>query len=270
MKQFINSAFLIKVIAAWLAISTGGVVIIAMASGRPVFRAVILMGLGLVLLWIALGGWLMRLLRGPVRTIALSIQMNWQIKFILFATGLALLEEVVTTWMTNLAPVFGVPLGAAYITASANYFDVVCLHSVVVFIPMFIGWAFLLKRYDFSPNLVFLLFGLTGTVIEGIYSGGQGFAEFGLWIFVYGLMVYLPAYCLPAERGAKAPHWQHYVLAVFLPIVFALPVAAVIGIIHPIRVHFQDLRVLYPLRGQANSEVVCPLSPNQNPHSMVN
>jgi hypothetical protein len=138
--------------------------------------------------------------------------------------------------------VFGVPLGAAYITASADYFDVVCLHSVVVFIPMFIGWAFLLQRYDFSPNMVFLLFGLTGVVVEGIYSGGQRFAEFGLWIFVYGLMVYLPAYCLPTERGAKTPHGWHYALAVFLPIIFALPVTAVVGSIHPVNVHFPPIQ----------------------------
>ena len=34
--------------------------------------------------------------------------------------------------MTNCAPLFGVPFGQAYITASANYFDVVLYHSVVM------------------------------------------------------------------------------------------------------------------------------------------
>ncbi|MGD0805992.1 MAG: hypothetical protein ABSA10_00690 [Anaerolineales bacterium] len=159
----------------------------------------------------------------------------------LLATILALVEETITTGMTNLAPLFGVPVGAAYITASANFFDVVCFHSVAVFIPMFAGWALLLRYFEFSPNAVFLLFGLTGTMIETMFSGPQGLAEFGLWIFVYGLMVYLPAYTLPAERGAKRPPWWMYGAAIFLPIVFAIPVAAVIGIVHPIQIHFPPI-----------------------------
>ena len=44
---------------------------------------------------------------------------------------LAMLEEVVTTSMTNCAPLFGVKIGEAYITASSNYFDVILRHSVV-------------------------------------------------------------------------------------------------------------------------------------------
>ena len=229
-------------LAVWLALSTGAVLTFGLLAAHPNTRAVLLMALGLVLLWIVLGGLLMRRLRDPLRLFVQALRLNWQLKFVLFATGLALLEEVVTTLMTNLAPLFGVPLGAAYITASANYFDVVCLHSVVGFIPMFVCWAFLLKRYDFSPNAVFLLFGLTGVVVEGIYSNGQGFVEFGLWIFVYGLMVYLPAYTLPAERGAQKPRWWHYPLAVFLPIVFAIPVAALVGIIHPVKLHFPPIQ----------------------------
>lgn len=236
-----KSGCLIKILAVWLGLSSSVVAAIALLFAPPNTRAVILMGLGLVLLWIVLGGLSMHKLRGPIRGVAQNLRLDWRIQFVLFATLLALLEEVVTTLMTNLAPLFGVPLGAAYITASANYFDVVCLHSVVVFIPMFAGWACLLQRYDFSPNAVFLLFGLTGVLIEGMYSNGQGLAEFGLWIFVYGLMVYLPAYCLPIERGARRPRWWHYPLAVLLPVVFALPVAGVIGILHPVKIHFPPI-----------------------------
>jgi hypothetical protein len=64
--------------------------------------------------------------------------------------------------MTNLAPLFGVKVGQAYITSSTNYLDVVALHSVVMFVPLFVGWAVTLSCYDFSPFAVFLLFGLTG------------------------------------------------------------------------------------------------------------
>jgi hypothetical protein len=183
----------------------------------------------------------MRLFRDPVRDVVRAIRIDWRIKFVLFATVLALAEEAVTTAMTNLAPLFGVPVGAAYITASANYFDVVCLHSVVVFVPMFLGWAVLLRYYDFSPNAVFLLFGLTGLTAEMSFSGAQAVTEFGLWIFVYGLMVYLPACTIPAERGARKPRWWHYPLAVFFPILFAIPIAAAVGMAHPIRIHFPPI-----------------------------
>lgn len=199
------------------------------------------MGAGLVFLWVLLGGTAMRLFRDPIRTVVQSIRIDGRILFVLLATILALVEEAITTTMTNLAPVFGVPFGAAFITASGNYLDVVCLHSVVVFIPMFVGWAFLLQRYDFSPNAVFLLFGLTGLTAETAFGGPQALAEFGLWIFVYGLMVYLPAYTLPARRGVRRPPWWMYGVAVFLPIFFAIPVAAAVGIAHPIRIHFPPI-----------------------------
>ena len=241
MKRFRNSGCLIALLGVWLAISTSAVAVIALAAARPNTRAEILMGTGLVLLWILLGGTAMRLTRNPVRTLVQSIRIDWRIKFVLLAAILALVEETITTGMTNLAPLFGVPVGAAYITASANFFDVVCFHSVVVFIPMFAGWAVLLRYFAFSPNAVFLLFGLTGTLIETSFSGPQGLAEFGLWIFVYGLMVYLPAYTLPAERGAKRPPWWMYGAAIFLPIVFAIPVAVVVGIVHPIQIHFPPI-----------------------------
>jgi hypothetical protein len=119
--------------------------------------------------------------------------------------------------------------------------DVVGLHSVVVFIPMFVGWALLLRRVDFSPGVVFLLFGLTGTLAEAGFGGPQAFAEIAMWVFVYGLMVYLPAYCLPPDRGARPPRGWHYPLAVVLPFVFAAPVAAVVGALHPIQIHFPPI-----------------------------
>ena len=58
-----------------------------------------------------------------------------------------MLDEVVTTTMTNCAPLFGMKLGEVYITASSNYLDVILRDSVVVFVPMFVGRAFL----DDSP-----------------------------------------------------------------------------------------------------------------------
>lgn len=236
-----KSSLVIKLIAGWLALSTAVIILIALVGAPPNTRAVLLMGSGLVVVWVLIGGIATIKLRGRIRNLILGIKLDWRIKFVLFATLLALIEEAITTTMTNLAPVFGVPLGSAYITASSNYLDVVFLHSVVVFIPMFIGWAVLLRRYNFSPNAVLLLFGITGITAEASFGGTQAFAEFGLWIFVYGLMVYLPAYTLPSERGAKQPLWYHYVMAIFFPVLFSIPVAIIIGLVHPIKIHFPPI-----------------------------
>jgi hypothetical protein len=233
--------FLIIVLGLWLAISTTIVLIIALTAMGPNSRAVIMMGVGLILLWVALGGSLMFAFRNHIRQLVLGLRGDWRLKFVLFATLLALLEEAVTVSMTNLAPLFGVPVGAAYITASSNYLDVVALHSVVVFIPMFIAWAFLLSRWEFTPSQVFLLFGLTGTLAEVSFGGAGQFAQIAMWTFVYGLMVFLPAYCIPAERGARPLRWWHFPLAVVLPIVFTIPVAVVIGTLHPIPIHFPPI-----------------------------
>jgi hypothetical protein len=232
---------LIFLLGIWLALSTAVVMFVALTAMGPNSRTVILMGAGLILLWVVLGGTLMVVFRNRIRPVILGLPGDWRLKFVLFATLLALLEEAVTVSMTNLAPLFGVPPGAAYITASANYLDVVSLHSVVVFVPMFIGWAFLLSRWDFSPALVFLLFGLTGTLAEVSFGGPAQFAQIAMWTYVYGLMVFLPAYCIPAERDVKPLRWWHFPVAVLLPVVFSMPVAAVVGTLHPYPIHFPPI-----------------------------
>jgi len=225
----------IRILFVWTILSTSAVCAIVTASGHPVVRAVLGMAMGLVWLWIVAGGLLMRRYRDRIRAAFARIKQPWQIKFVAFCTLLILMEELITTGMTNLAPLFGVPIGKAYITASSNYFDVISFHSVVVIAPMFLGWAWLLSRYDFSPNAVFLLFGLTGTLCEVSFGGAQQFASFGMWTFVYGLMVYLPAYCIPRDRAIRTPRWLHYPIAVFFPILFAIPVAVAMTLLfhHP-------------------------------------
>jgi len=240
-RRLLTLRTLITALAVWLGLSTMVVLIVVLIGGGPNTQAVILMGAGLILVWVALGGTLMHLARDRVRAFILRLPWDWRVSFVLMATLLALLEEAVTTGMTNLAPLFGVPIGAAYITASANYLDVVCLHSVVVFVPMFAAWAVILRRLAFSPAAVFVLFGLTGTLAEASFGGAQAFAQIAMWVFVYGLMVYLPAYCLPAERGARPPRWWHYPPAVVLPFVFAIPVAGVVGVLHPVAIHFPPI-----------------------------
>src|SRR5579875_3135425 len=151
--------------------------------------------------------------------------------FVLSATSLALLEEAVTTGMTNLAPFWGVSSAQAHITASTNFFDVVLLHSVIVFVPMFVVWSCLLARYSFSPLMVFVLFGLTGLLAEAISLGVYSL-QIGFWVYVYGLMVYLPAYVAPPTCLARRPGWGAGLLAVVLPFVGAIPVALGVQIVH--------------------------------------
>ena len=148
--------------------------------------------------------------------------------FVLGCIALALLEEAVTTSMTRCAPLFGVAVGQAYITASADFFDVVLYHSVVVFVPLFVGWAVLLRVWAFSPFAVLLLFGITGTLCETLSFGAQNLGNAGMWVLVYGLMVWLPAQAVPEDRGARRPRWWAYPIAVFLPFLF-LPALLVLA-----------------------------------------
>jgi hypothetical protein len=243
MKTASKTIFLL-LLANWLVISTAVVAVFTWSD--RVARAVIGMGIGLIVLWVFAGGALMIALRDPLRRLVRRIRLPWQVTFVLFATLLAMLEEAITTGMTNLAPLFGVHPGQAYITASANYFDVILRHSVVVFVPMFVAWAIMLRWWNFSPFRVFLFFGLTGLLAEAGTFGAQNLTQFALWIFVYGLMVYLPAYSIPVERGARPARWWHAVPAMLLPFVFAIPVAVALGLLDPTHpsIHFLPLQVM--------------------------
>lgn len=235
-------AIFVKALAVWLILSTLAVTAITWKHSK--IHAVIGMGWGLILLWIGVGGILMYRFREPIKEFVLRIRIHWMLKFVLFATVLALIEEAITTTMTNLAPLFGVRVGEAYITASANYLDVVALHSVVIFVPLFVGWAFILSRYPFTPFSVFVLFGLTGTLAETTF-GPQNLMQFGLWIFVYGLMVFLPAYSVPEDRKVRPLRWWHYPLAVLVPFLFlpVVPLRFLAGLVfpdHP-KIHFPPI-----------------------------
>lgn len=218
---------IIKGLAAYsAAVVTLIALAISLGSSDPTQRAVLAMALGLVLLWIVVGGLLQLRYRDAIRARVLAWNLDWRIKFVLFATGLLLLEEVVTTSMTNLAPFLGSQRGVAYITASDNYLLVIAFHSVSVLFPAYIGWAFLLKRYDFTANEVFLLYGLLGTTAEASLNPTSLIA--GFWFFVYGLMIYLPAYSLPTDRHAARPKARHYALAYLIPFACQIPAVIVV------------------------------------------
>jgi hypothetical protein len=202
-------------------------------SEHRIIRAMACMSWGISLLWIGGCGTLSILARDSVRKIVKSLPFAAPLTFFLFATLLALIEEAIATLMTNLAPLFGVGLGEAYVTASANYWDVIAFHSVAAFLPQFAAWAWLMSRYRFSPFAVFLLFGLTGAIDEAIFAGLQPLA-LPQWILIYGLMVYLPAYAYPDNPGHRPVRWWHYPFVLIIPILAAVPVVvSIMTIIAP-------------------------------------
>lgn len=233
----------LKIVFGWLLFSTTAILLLSW--GNHIHRAVIGMGCGLVWLWVVGCGTAMWRLREPICRGAAAIRLDWRVKFVVFCTLLAMLEEAITTGLTNGAPLFGVRLGQAYITASASYVDVIALHSVSLFVSFFVGWSALLWRYDFSPFAVFVLFGITGTIAETLFGGPQHVLEYAMWSFVYGLMVWLPARSIPRGRGAHSPRWWHYPMAVVAPFLFLpiFPLAAVIRYFagpHP-NIHFPPI-----------------------------
>jgi len=220
---------------------TGAITAVMIISGKPYERAVLYMAVLLFVVWVMIGGTLQYVYRHRVRALVARSPFRWQTTFVLFCTVLALLEEAVTTTLTNCAPLFGVAVGEAYITASANYLDVVLFHSVVVFVPMFIAWAWILSRYEVRPVAVLLLFGCTGVLAEAGSFGLQNLLNAGFWVYVYGLMVALPAFCVPRDRVTRKPRWWQYLLFVVLPFIAVIPVAGIIHLIHPVSIHFPPI-----------------------------
>lgn len=223
--------WIIVALLAGAALICGFLFLIATTAPDPANHrralAIARMTTGLVVIWAGIGGALMFRLRHRIRALVLAIALGWRLKFVLFATLLACLEEAVTVTMTNLAPLFGSRIGEAYITASTNYLDVITFHSVVVFIPCFIVMAALLARYRFSAFAVMLGFGLVGTCAEFIFAATPAmFLAFPLWSMVYGLMVWLPAFCLPERPTARPPGAVAHLLLAPAILILSLPMVA--------------------------------------------
>lgn len=63
------ATLIVKVLGAWMVCSTSALLVLAMLSHKPVFRAVICMGSGLVFLWCVAGGLVMYRCRDRVRAV---------------------------------------------------------------------------------------------------------------------------------------------------------------------------------------------------------
>ena len=165
--------------------------------------AIMLMAASLALVWNVIGGTMMYLGRNMVLELVRKSPLSGGATFLLFATGLALLEEGVTTTLTDLAPVFG--NSQAFITASRNYLEVVVWHSVVVIVPMLVVWAWLLARYRFSPGSVFLLFRSQwcagGTPYRRTGASHGAFLAFRVWPNDLLACLQLPYECSSAHSA---------------------------------------------------------------------
>ncbi len=218
--------WLLVVIGVYSALLVSILNLIILNSDSAKNKAIFLMADGMILLWIIVVGSLMPVLRKRLVPRLVALPINWQLRFVVFCTVMALIEEAITTSMTNLAPIFGTTPEEAHITASTNYFTVVLFHSVILFVPMFVAWAWMLSRWDFSPLKVLLLFGITGSLAEASINPTSVIG--GFWVFVYGLMIYLPACTVPPVRRVRSPTWWHYPLAIALPFLAVIPVAPVV------------------------------------------
>jgi hypothetical protein len=215
---------LLILITTWGVLSSTTIAVFILSNDPdPDHRAILKMAIGLILIWCVLGGLVIYRFRDSFVAWVTRIPLGWRTRFILLCIIFAMLEEAVTTSLTNMAPLLGGVTDAARITASKNYLEVILKNSVIAFVPLFLCWGWMLSRYDFRPIEVLLLFGLNGTLAETITFGPQNLIQVGMWVWVYGLMAYLPACMVPEERGATTARWWHWLMAVFLPLVFIIP-----------------------------------------------
>jgi hypothetical protein len=95
-KSVVGSLFM--VITAWGVISTTAVTVFILSKDPdPDHRAIIKMGVGLILIWCVLGGLVMWVLRDHFVRWATRIPVGWRTRFVLLCIILAMLEEAVTT-----------------------------------------------------------------------------------------------------------------------------------------------------------------------------
>lgn len=210
--------------------------------GSPVPRTMILMGMTLFIVWVLIAGSIQKYFQKLYPEKLVALKKHPILFFILAAAVLACLEEAVAVTITNLAPLYGVRLGEAYITASSNYFMVIFFHSVIVFIPMFATLGFFLNRYTISPFRAFILFGLVGVFAETLFTGPQAILNAPFWILVYGLVVYVPAHAfVKLERKKLSLIFYPFLL---LLVAFSAAVTAWIPAkLDMPKTHFAPLRI---------------------------
>lgn len=157
----------------------------------PVIHVAVDMLWFLALGWVLICGSIMYLLQDKFYALYVKIKWPFWLKFTVFALLFSMVEEAVAVTINNvLSPRSG---GIAKLTVSTDYLEVVTQHSIVALLPLFIIFGLLIPKFKLTQFQTFLLFGLVGVLAEYTVTGGIALVLFSLWIFVYGLMVYLPA-----------------------------------------------------------------------------
>lgn len=205
-------------------------------------HAMFTMAFFLFLFWVVLGGWLQKRYTEKNYDKLTELKRFPVLSFGIVATLFACAEEALTTFLTNQAPAFGSAIGKAYITASTNFFDVIFFHSVIVFVPMFFMLGYILKKYDISPFGALVLFGIIGVLAEISFSGPSTAVNAPFWIFVYGLMVYIPAhYFVRMER--KSFSFLMYPVFVIMILASAVLTAWIPAVNKHPSIHFEKMNL---------------------------
>lgn len=248
--RWLNSSFLVGTMVVggglWLlilstAIEPGD------ANGRAIWR----MSVGLYLIWGVIGFLTLRHFREQIANRWEKLPVRAGFGAFLLAVTLFLTEEVVTTLMTNLAPVLGGEFGKAYITGSANYFEVILWHSGIAIIPVLAVWCAWISVFRVHPNVAYLAFGSMGVLAEVLYGGPGHVIAFAFWTTVYGPILYLPAYVLYRRESRKLFKIWH------VPILWVLSMLSVIPsmlVVH----HFRPADAGFPQALQESEIAISP------------
>lgn len=189
-------------------------------SQNPKGFAGVSLAIGLFFLWGICSAFIMYETKDKIKNYFETTNYSTFVLVTLGGIFLALIEEAFATLMTNLAPLFGFSTSEVFITASADYIEVVTQHSVIVFVPWFIAWGIVLHKYTIHPNTSMVLFGITGLCAEVLGFGLQHITELGFWIIIYGLMIYLPAYITYSPKSKPTLNKCFYPFLIIISFVF--------------------------------------------------
>lgn len=192
-------------------------------NGTTIDLAIATMALGLLVIWGGMFGVIQSIIIKKVNPIKLT-NLKFFLLMIFSMTGLALSAEVVSTSMTNTAYLWGLSPYDAYITASPNYIEVVTRHSVIVFIPQFLGVALLHHRYQFKAFAWFIIYGFIGYLNEWLaFGAAASWVSIPFWMIVYGWIIHLPTHSFIPEKERIQVKFYHYLFAVALPLALSIP-----------------------------------------------
>jgi len=107
MKPYRITRWLLIAIGVYSVLLVSFLNLVILNSDNVKDRAIFLLAAGMILLWIIVGGSLTPMLRRRLVPELAAIPIDWRVRFVIFCTAMALIEEVITTTMTNCASLLG-------------------------------------------------------------------------------------------------------------------------------------------------------------------